>query len=356
MKILYDVSMLGNGHSCSHSRSGIFRVVENLALGLYASENCQTTFCTSSGNYKSCQDYLDTALDLHGYKLCQPVGLLASMYNFVEPLRTGLRKLPQENWKNPLRKLYNFGKKYIQPLDVKDIKSADIFHAPNHAIPAQLLQEKSISKFITIHDLIAHIHPEYCTSANIAYKNIILDSIKPDSFVTCVSKATREDFLTFMPFFDPARVSVVYLAAGNHFYCCSDEPLLQLVRNKYGIPAESRYLLALSTLQPRKNFERLIKSFIKLVRQEHINDLYLVLTGADGWGYEKIYQEIDDAGGIANRIIITGYVPDEDLAPLYSGALAFLYPSLYEGFGLPTLEAMQCGTPVITSNNSSLQQ
>lgn len=356
MKILYDVSVLGHGHSFSHSRTGIFRVVENLAVGLYTADNCQTTFCTSSCNYSNCRDYLDSYQDLKGYKLSQPDDLLSSIYNYAEPIRVEISKLPEKTWKAPFRKIYHFGKKYIHSIETKDIKSADIFHSPASPIPDRLFQEKRVAKFITIHDLIPLVCPEYCNSPSTEYMKIILASIKPDTFVTCDSEATKRDFLDCMPFFDTERVSVVYLAAGSHFYCCNDEYLINIIRRKYGIPAESSYFLALSTLQPRKNFERIIKSFVNLVKQEHLQDLYLLVVGAEGWNYERIYKEVEAAGELTEKIILTGYVPDEDLAPLYSGAIAFLYPSLYEGFGLPPLEAMQCGTPVITSNNSSLPE
>jgi glycosyltransferase involved in cell wall biosynthesis len=93
-----------------------------------------------------------------------------------------------------------------------------------------------------------------------------------------------------------------------------------------------------------------------LIREQKIDDLCLVLTGAKGWDYDRIFGEIANSVDVQDKIILTGYVPDEDLSPLYSGALAFVYPSLYEGFGLPPLEAMQCGTPVITSNTSSLPE
>jgi glycosyltransferase involved in cell wall biosynthesis len=95
---------------------------------------------------------------------------------------------------------------------------------------------------------------------------------------------------------------------------------------------------------------------VRVVLGERIDDLYLVLTGVQGWHFDQIFEEIANADEVRDRIILTGFVPDGDLAPLYSGALAFVYLSLYEGFGLPPLEAMQCGTPVITSNTSSLPE
>jgi glycosyltransferase involved in cell wall biosynthesis len=261
-----------------------------------------------------------------------------------------------KSWKTPFKKFYHFGKKFAEPIDIKDIQSANIFHSPFLPIPEQIMLEKKIKKFITIHDLTPVIHPEYCPSANIEFMKIILGSIKSDTFVICVSEATRQDFLTYSASFDPAMVSVAHLAAGSHFYRCADSSLIRQIKLKYEIPPESPYLLALSTLNPNKNFERIINSFIRVVSEERTKELHLVLVGGNGWNSERIYKEAENSGEIAKWIILTGFVPDEDLSPLYSGARAFLYPSLYEGFGLPPLEAMQCGTPVITSNNSSLPE
>jgi glycosyltransferase involved in cell wall biosynthesis len=111
-----------------------------------------------------------------------------------------------------------------------------------------------------------------------------------------------------------------------------------------------------NTLEPRKNMQHAIRSFSAMIQAERIRDLYFVLVGTNGWQYEEILATIADCNLAADRIIVTGYIPDDQLAPLYSGALAFVYPSLYEGFGLPPLEAMQCGTPVISSNTSSLPE
>jgi glycosyltransferase involved in cell wall biosynthesis len=109
-------------------------------------------------------------------------------------------------------------------------------------------------------------------------------------------------------------------------------------------------------LEPRKNIHHVIRCFSKTVLGEEIDDLCLVLVGTKGWDYGKVFEELSRYPALRKRIILTGYVDFEDLAPLYSGALAFVYPSLYEGFGLPPLEAMKCGTPVITSNTSSLPE
>ena len=154
---------------------------------------------------------------------------------------------------------------------------------------------------------------------------------------------------------NPDRVVVTHWAASELFYLCDNDSEIESVKKKYQIP-DAPYVLSLSTLEPRKNIDHTIRCFARLVEQENIHDLYLVLVGTKGWDFEKIFEELANSPKLKDRIIITGYVDDEDLAPLYSGAMAFVYPSFYEGFGLPPLEAMQCGVPVITSNTSSLPE
>jgi glycosyltransferase involved in cell wall biosynthesis len=356
MNVLFDISTLGIAHSLEFLKTGIFRVVENLAIGLYEADNCNITFCASHYNYKNCRDFFDSHPVFSEYAFSQPDKGLSSFFNYMEPLRLQISKSNQNNWKTPFRRIYHWGKKFAEPINEKDIQTANIFHSPFLPIPRQIIQNKRIKKFITIHDLTALIHPEYYPSSTVEFMKIILGSIKPDTFVTCVSESTRQDFLAYMPSFAPARASVVYLAAGGNFYCCQDQELIAQTGRKYRIPVGSPYFMALSTLNPNKNFERIINSFIRMVKENPLKDLHLVLVGASGWNSERIFKEAENSGEIAKRIILTGYVADEDLAPLYSGALAFLFPSLYEGFGLPPLEAMKCGTPVITSNNSSLPE
>lgn len=114
--------------------------------------------------------------------------------------------------------------------------------------------------------------------------------------------------------------------------------------------------MGLSTLEPRKNNQRLIKCYYQLLLEKSLEDIYLVLVGSKGWLYDEIFETVNSYPELKNKVIFTGYVDDEDLSSIYSGATLFVYPSLYEGFGLPPLEAMQCGVPVITSNTSSLPE
>jgi glycosyltransferase involved in cell wall biosynthesis len=173
--------------------------------------------------------------------------------------------------------------------------------------------------------------------------------------VLCISESTKKDFC-FVTGFDPDRVFVTYPAASSAmFYSCTSEEELTRVRAKYDIP-DGPYVLSVNTLEPRKNIHHLIRSFADMVGQEKIGDLSLVLVGATGWRYGAIDDALADAPWLDRRIVQTGFVDDADLAAIYSGARMFVYVPIYEGFGLPPLEAMQCGVPVIASNTSSLPE
>jgi glycosyltransferase involved in cell wall biosynthesis len=155
---------------------------------------------------------------------------------------------------------------------------------------------------------------------------------------------------------DPSRVVVTPLAAANVFLPINDTCLIRDTLINYGIPTHRPYLLTLCTLEPRKNLAAVIRAFVSLIRQNLDCDLNLVLVGIQGWKNKSIFDEINKSEKLKSRIFFTGFVPDQDLSAIYSGATCFVYPSLYEGFGLPPLEAMQCGVPVITSNVSSLPE
>lgn len=144
------------------------------------------------------------------------------------------------------------------------------------------------------------------------------------------------------------RISLVYPGVDPSLAPVRDSERLAAVRRRYGLP--ERYLLFVGTLQPRKNIARLVRAYALWREQSGMREVGLVLAGPRGWLYDPVWT----AG--APDVVMTGYVADADVPALYSGALALLFPSLHEGFGFPVLEAMRCGTPVITSNTSSLPE
>lgn len=234
--------------------------------------------------------------------------------------------------------------------------SAQVFHTPHSAVPEEVRRYPNLAVVQTVYDMIPFLLPETFTQEYRDYYGDIIQHLRPTDRVITISQSAKEDFCEHTRY-EVGRVHVVPLAADTRlFRPCGDPAQVTAVRARYAIP-DGPYLLSVCTFEPRKNLRHVIRSFAALVAsQPDARDLRLVLAGGRGWMFEPILAELAGTADLRERIITTGYVDDADLAPLYSGALGFLYLSRYEGFGLPPLEAMQCGTPVIVSNTSSLPE
>lgn len=166
------------------------------------------------------------------------------------------------------------------------------------------------------------------------------------------SEATKNDLINFYGA-EPHQISVIYLGRDETLTRVNNPEKIAAAKAKYGI--NGNYLLYLGTLQPRKNLGRLIDAFHLAVASRPNEALKLVIAGRQGWLYADIFAQVQRLG-LTDRVIFPGYVAEADKAALLSGALAYVFPSLYEGFGLPVLEAMACGVPVLTSRLSSLPE
>lgn len=188
-----------------------------------------------------------------------------------------------------------------------------------------------------------------------AFKFEVVSSISTQAYYFANSHYTKADFLNLFPDrLDEQKIKVTHLGASERFFRDKNERKNQEIREKYGIPKEKQYIFSLCTLGPRKNLLFVIESFLELLEKEGIEDLIFVLGG--GYWNEfigKIEERFRQSKG---RVLHVGYVDDEDLANLFSHSLCSVYLSLYEGFGLPVLESMQCGCPVIASNTTSIPE
>ncbi len=204
----------------------------------------------------------------------------------------------------------------------------------------------------TVHDLTHLRFPRFHLRDNIdnADSGMRLVVEKGSEFIA-VSDATRHDLLLYYPMVRPEQVSVIYEACDtDRFRPCDNRDKFAKIRAKYGIP-EYPYFLSLSTIEPRKNLLNSIKAFLLLLNERPELTINFVIAGKVGWMQDELLSVAKNHSG---RLIFTGFVDDIDLATLYSGAVAFSYVSFYEGFGLPPLEAMSCGVPVVYGNNSSM--
>lgn len=226
------------------------------------------------------------------------------------------------------------------------LERVDVFHAGDFQLPRHV----RTPLVATVHDLTTFTMPEHHTLLNrrVHARRLRWVTRRADR-VIAISRSTADD-LERIGHFPPDRIRVVSSARGQEQVAAPAEVAGTLRR--YGLDGR-RYILSVGTLEPRKNQERLVRAFQALA--EDLGDVLLVLTGGKGWGTAAVRHAVA-ASRVRDRICITGAVPAADLAALYAGATVFAYPSLYEGFGLPILEAMAAGTPVITSNVSSLPE
>ncbi len=225
----------------------------------------------------------------------------------------------------------------------------DLLFVPAHVIP--LVHPPSV---VTIHDLGYLSFPEAHTARRRLELHLTTRwSLRAARRVIAISQATKDDLVRHYGA-DPARVSVVHHGLSPDFRPVEDPGAIAAARARHGLAGP--YLLYVGTVQPRKNLERLIEAFaLALGEASELPDLTLAIAGRRGWLTEAIERRARELG-IEGRVRFLGYLPDEELPALLSGATAFVFPSLYEGFGMPVLEAMACGAPVLTANSSSLPE
>lgn len=226
------------------------------------------------------------------------------------------------------------------------VKSSALFHATDHLLPPL----KQICSVFTLHDLSFLTHPDTHLPLNRYFSQLMINCFlqSADRIIT-VSECTKVDAIRLCGI-EEEKITVIYEGVNPDFYPVPPE-ITSAIRYHYNLP--ERYILFVGTIEPRKNLHFLLEVFQRLPNRK--NNLKLVMVGKKGWRYEDFFQKLKELG-LENDIVFLGYIPDSDLPAIYSMAEVFVFPSLYEGFGLPVLEAMACGTPVICSNTSSLPE
>lgn len=231
--------------------------------------------------------------------------------------------------------------KYYLPLMLKWDR-IDLFHGPNHYIPLK----GNVPTVLTIHDIAYFFMTVHGEGMDAMMKRLTLQNMAAATSIVAVSESTAKDIIGQGA--DAEKVSVIY----QGFEPNPKQPVTTELVNGVSIPTMSPYLLFISTLQPRKNVVYIVDEFARVCEQiPH----HLVLAGAPGDSQSEVEAKIKTYG-LEDRVHLTGFISDEERHALYSNADVFLYPSLYEGFGLVVLEAMSYDLPVITGNNSSLPE
>lgn len=248
-----------------------------------------------------------------------------------------LRYLPMRSY------LWHF---YLQFKLKNNRLDLDIIHSPeNSTLISKLKNQK---KIITVHDIRQHVFPAYNWETMLSY--ILLPrSLNTADKIIAVSNSTRQDLINYFKI-PEEKITVIHEAADSGFKPLNEVELIE-VKRKYNLTFP--FILYIGNLAKHKNIPTLIKSFYKMKRSNIGHKL--VITGRKTRNSKEIFETINELN-LQKEVVFTGYVPSEELPALYNAADLFVYPSLYEGFGLPPLEAMSCGCPVITSNTSSLPE
>lgn len=236
------------------------------------------------------------------------------------------------------------------PLPIEAIVGpVSLLHATDFVLPPTLPRTRTL---LTVHDLSYVRVPQAASPRLRAYLDrVVPRSVARADHVLADSAATRDDLITL--YGTPAeKITVLYSGVDPAFRRIDDPAAHEQIRARYHLPQQP-FVLSVGTVQPRKNYPALVEAVARLRARGHA--LSVVIAGGRGWLEDPIYTAID-ALGMREHVHFTGFARDEDLPALYSMAACFALPSLYEGFGLPVLEAMACGTPVVTSSISSLPE
>lgn len=224
----------------------------------------------------------------------------------------------------------------------------ELFHGTNYEVPLR----GRCATVLTVHDLSLLLHPETHEKHRVrgARRRLQLMA-RASTVIITPTEAVRQEVCNYLGI-GPEKVFAVAEAVRECFRPVTNTSA-DTLRHRFGI--EGDFLLTVATLEPRKNLRTLVRAFADVLRQNSDGKLQLVVAGNKGWLTDPLFAELEKSG-VKDRVVLTGYVTDDDLPALYSSCLLFLYPSIYEGFGLPPLEAMACGAPVITSRTAALME
>lgn len=336
MKILFDATELSYYNENSTYKAGVFYVALNL-LREFQKLGCNITFYCDFKRYymfKKIKEFQQFPL-LKEYSIIN--NLIGRILEFTDKLPPYLKYSFIVAARIYDKYFYKINKKNLEQL-----KDFDIYFSPCSP-PSKEISVSSLKIYRMLHDTIPIMENGRKSHAADWYDKIYTSLNERDFYVTN-SESTRNDVLKYFPFIKANHIKTTLLGANEAFKpVCEKSPI------------EGNYVFSLCSLGKRKNLKFAIENFFTFIEKNKINDLKLVLGGSIWNKYKKELNSILCKYD-KSKIILAGYIEEHQLAKYYSNALCFIYPSLYEGFGLPVLEAMQCGCPVITSNISSLPE
>ena len=374
-KILFDATELSYFLEESGHRAGVFFVALNIFRELRKRKNVELVFCCNFKRYYFLKEVIEEVKEFQGIELLKEnsrINLVFAKLNYLSSFKwiatplTRLKLSPlapcgrgdggegcitRKAIHNILTKL-KYGilslSRYYENIfyrqnkrNLEQLKDFEIYFSPFQAPSEEILYSKHLKRFRMLHDIIPVLEAGKIPTNRRLWSYRIYNTINSNDFYVTNSECTKKDVLKYFNIREE-NIKTTLLGVNDYF-----KPTKE--------PNKEKYIFSLCTLGKRKNLIFAIKNFFKFIEKNKINDLKLVLAGGV---WNKFKKELTNTIGEfdQSKIDVLGYVKDEELPKLYSNALMFIYPSLYEGFGLPVLEAMKCGCPVITSNVSSLPE
>ena len=356
LNVIYDASVVTNIFYKDSNRSGVFFVAFNILNELSKRKDVNLYL------YFSPETYADGAeLKRVYYPECDCIQNLAKNA-FLRKVFRKFRALYASHTQQPVLKCL-----FAVPLafciifffltnrnDGRKVANCDAFFSPFFKIPKFVRKFQNVKTFVLIYDFNPLIFPDYYRGRK-PFISIVMENSKEGDSFFFDSQSAKNDAVRFFPSIVKAGSPVIPLAANDAFVPVVDEETIHRIKRKYGIPEGKKYVFSLCSLEPRKNLLRAVKAFLFFLNKNHIDDIVWVMGGSAWDSFSEALKK-EGLTWDSDVIIRAGYVDDEDLPTLYSNAEWFVYTSQYEGFGLPPLEAMQCGCPVITSGASSLPE
>ena len=339
MKIIFDATVLSNADSKTTYRSGIFYTAYNLLFELKKLGHYIELYCNYTEYYK-----LKRLTEFKDFKIIPEYSLFNKITGLIFYF-LGFFPAITQPYIRILNRLFSYYLNVKSKRKQKYFENFDIYFSP-FTPPSEEIKQSNIKQYRIIHDLIPIIEGASLNNTFNIFRwyDKVYSSINSDNYYIADSENTRQDILKQFPFIEEKNIKTALLGANANFYPSNDKS-----------PIENKYIFSLCSLGKRKNLAFGIRCFFKFIEKNNISDIKLVLGGSIWNKYKKtLYNTLKQYD--TTKVILTGYIDETELAKYYSNALCFIYPSLYEGFGLPVLEAMQCGCPVITSNTSSLPE
>ncbi len=353
--MLYDATVVCNILTKNSSRSGIFFVAYNVLLGLLKRE--EFDIYLYADNVAKLQLVIDTYAEFQKCKIYK----FSPMDNLILLVVRFRLDCNKKNFLflsfllgfilSILKKVNKFFLNFIK------INDLDVYFSPMKAAPAFIAKQKHIKKYTILHDTIPLINDYRNNAEKHEWYHKLIKSINGDDKYFANSLNTKQDFIEYVHSINPANIYVIPLSTGKSYFKIENINYINQIKRKYGIPTDKKYIFSLCNLDPRKNLIFALKNFLTFVEKNNLGNFIFVLGGSSFKDFNDcLNKSIENFGYKKDKILRIGYVEDEDMSALYSGAEMFVFPSLYEGFGIPVLEAMKCGLPVICSNTTSLPE